>query len=93
METPSTLLGYESTPKVYGPDGSILIDMVTQGKVAELRAELNNDRKDKNHAKKKITLKKIVANMTMSNNDMAALFPDVIQCMQIQALEIKKMCV
>lgn len=87
------MLGYESTPKVYGPDGSILIDMVTQGKVAELRAELNNDRKDKNHAKKKITLKKIVANMTMSNNDMAALFPDVIQCMQIQALEIKKMCV
>lgn len=31
--------------------------------------------------------------MTMSNNDMAALFPDVIQCMQIQALEIKKMYV
>ena len=61
--------------------------------MAELRAELNSDRKDKNHAKKKITLKKIVANMTMSNNDMAALFPDVIQCMQIQALEIKKMCV
>ncbi|RPB23133.1 Adaptor protein complex beta subunit [Terfezia boudieri ATCC MYA-4762] len=63
-----------------------------RGKVAELRAELNNDRKDKNHARKKITLKKIVANMTMSNNDMAALFPDVIQCMQIQVLEIKKMC-
>ncbi|KAI5787692.1 adaptin N terminal region-domain-containing protein [Peziza echinospora] len=63
-----------------------------RGKVAELRAELTNDRKDKNHARKKITLKKIVANMTMSNNDMAALFPDVIQCMQIPALEIKKMC-
>ena len=29
----------------------------------------------------------------MSNNDMAALFPDVIQCMQIPALEIKKMFV
>ena len=29
--------------------------------------------------------------MTMSNNDMAALFPDVIQCMIIPALEIKKM--
>jgi hypothetical protein len=29
--------------------------------------------------------------MTMSNNDMAALFPDVIQCMMIPALEIKKM--
>lgn len=30
--------------------------------------------------------------MTMSNNDMAALFPDVIQCMMIPAIEIKKMC-
>jgi hypothetical protein len=29
--------------------------------------------------------------MTMSNNDMAALFPDVIQCMMIPALEVKKM--
>ncbi|KAG0130172.1 hypothetical protein HOY82DRAFT_487221 [Tuber indicum] len=63
-----------------------------RGKVAELRAELNSDKKDKNFAKKKITLKKIVANMTMSNNDMAALFPDIINCMEIQALEIKKMC-
>lgn len=66
---------------------------VPQGKVAELRAELNSDKKDKNFARKKIALKKIVANMTMSNNDMAALFPDVIQCMVIPTLEIKKMCV
>jgi len=40
---------------------------------------------------KKITLKKIVANMTMSNNDMVALFSDIIGCMGIQSLEIKKM--
>ncbi|KAF8253050.1 Adaptor protein complex beta subunit [Wilcoxina mikolae CBS 423.85] len=63
-----------------------------RGKVAELRAELQSDKKDKNFTRKKIALKKIVANMTMSNNDMAALFPDVIQCMMIPALEIKKMC-
>ncbi|KAH8146625.1 uncharacterized protein LAJ45_09308 [Morchella importuna] len=63
-----------------------------RGKVAELRAELNSDKKDKNFSRKKIALKKIVANMTMSNNDMAALFPDVIQCMTIPTLEIKKMC-
>ncbi|KAK6353268.1 hypothetical protein TWF696_005245 [Orbilia brochopaga] len=63
-----------------------------RGKVAELRIELNSDKKDKNHVRKKIALKKIVANMTMSNNDMAALFPDVVQCMQIPHLEIKKMC-
>ncbi|KAF3206521.1 hypothetical protein TWF191_001415 [Orbilia oligospora] len=62
-----------------------------RGKVAELRIELNSDKKDKNHVRKKIALKKIVANMTMSNNDMAGLFPDVVQCMQIPQLEIKKM--
>jgi AP-2 complex subunit beta-1 len=38
-------------------------------------------------------LKKIVANMTMSNNDMVALFPDIVTCMQIPSLEIKKMYV
>jgi AP-2 complex subunit beta-1 len=65
-----------------------------QGKVAELRLELNSGgKKDKNHAAKKIALKKIVANMTMSNNDMMALFPDIVGCMQIPSLEIKKMSV
>lgn len=29
--------------------------------------------------------------MTMSNNDMVALFPDIIGCMHIASLEIKKM--
>jgi hypothetical protein len=67
---------------------------VPQGKVAELRQELNSGgKKDKNHSAKKIALKKIVANMTMSNNDMVALFPDIIACMQIPSLEIKKMYV
>lgn len=65
-----------------------------QGKVAELRLELNSGgKKDKNYATKKIALKRIVANMTMSNNDMVALFPDVIGCMNLPSLEIKKMLV
>lgn len=65
-----------------------------QGKVAELRQELNSGgKKDRNHSAKKIALKKIVANMTMSNNDMVGLFPDIIACMTIPSLEIKKMCV
>ena len=65
-----------------------------QGKVAELRQELNSGgKKDKNHSAKKIALKKIVANMTMSNNDMVALFPDIVACMEIPSLEIKKMLV
>lgn len=63
-----------------------------QGKVAELRMELNSGTKrEKNHSAKKIALKKIVANMTMSNNDMVALFQDVVNCMTIPSLEIKKM--
>lgn len=65
---------------------------IEQGKVAELRQELaGTGKKDKNHTAKKNALKKIVANMTMSNNDMIALFPDIISCMQIPVLEIKKM--
>lgn len=65
-----------------------------QGKVAELRQELNSGgKKDKNFSAKKIALKKIVANMTMSNNDMVGLFPDVIGCMNLPSLEIKKMYV
>lgn len=65
---------------------------IEQGKVAELRQELvGTGKKDKNHTAKKNALKKIVANMTMSNNDMIALFPDIIACMQIPVLEIKKM--
>jgi AP-2 complex subunit beta-1 len=63
-----------------------------QGKVAELRAEpQSGGKKDKNHASKKIALKRIVANMTMSNNDMVALFPDIVAVMHIPSLEIKKM--
>jgi vesicle coat complex subunit len=64
-----------------------------QGKVAELKLELNSSggKKDKNFLTKRIALKKIVANMTMSNNDMVALFPDIVGCMGIPNLEIKKM--
>jgi vesicle coat complex subunit len=78
----------------YTPYQSSLRPRTTQGKVAELRLELNSGgKKDKNHSAKKIALKKIVANMTMSNNDMVGLFPDIIACMTIPSLEIKKMYV
>ncbi len=74
------------------PSSDRVDEIILQGKVAELRQELNNGgKKDKNHSAKKIALKKIVANMTMSNNDMVALFTDVVGCMQIPSLEIKKM--
>ena len=78
----------------HGTTADLADEILIQGKVAELRLELNSGgKKDKNHSAKKIALKKIVANMTMSNNDMVALFPDVVGCMQIPSLEIKKMYV
>jgi AP-2 complex subunit beta-1 len=82
-------------PSVYVPSYSLSSTARSrQGKVAELRLELNSGgKRDKNNAAKKIALKKIVANMTMSNNDMVALFPDIVGCMQIPSLEIKKMFV
>ncbi|WOO85516.1 AP-2 complex subunit beta [Vanrija pseudolonga] len=66
--------------------------LFTRTKIQDLRDELRNsgDKKDKGYARKKTALKKIVANMTMGN-DMSQLFPDMVQCMQIQVLEIKKM--
>jgi AP-2 complex subunit beta-1 len=72
----------------------LLQTRLTQGKVAELRLELQapSGKKDKNFSTKKIALKKIVANMTMSNNDMVALFPDIVGVMGVPSLEIKKMC-
>ncbi|KAK9471678.1 adaptin N terminal region-domain-containing protein [Dipodascopsis tothii] len=63
-----------------------------KGKAAELKLELVSDKRDKNYARKRTALKKIVANMTMNNNEMVTLFPDIIQCMVIDNMEIKKMC-
>ncbi|KAK9370103.1 Clathrin/coatomer adaptor, adaptin-like protein [Lipomyces kononenkoae] len=63
-----------------------------KGKAAELRLELMSDKKDKNYTRRKTALKKIVANMTMNNNEMIQLFPDVLDCIKLDSLEIKKMC-
>ena len=60
------------------------------GKIQELKAELKSEKKDPKFTRKKNVLKKIVANMTMGN-DMSPLFPDVLVCMDIPVLEIKKM--
>jgi len=62
-----------------------------RGKVEELRLELLS-KKDKSYARKKETLKKIVANMTIGHEDMSPLFPAIIECMSLPVIEIKKMC-
>ncbi|CAL1704848.1 unnamed protein product [Somion occarium] len=61
-----------------------------RGKIQEFRAELQAaEAKDKKFTKRKTVLKKIVANITMGN-DMSPLFTDVVQCLGIPLLEIKK---
>ncbi|KAG8996009.1 hypothetical protein FRB94_004550 [Tulasnella sp. JGI-2019a] len=63
----------------------------SRGKIADLKKELHEaDVKDKKYAKRKVVLKKIIANITMGN-DMSPLFRDMVACMSIQVLEIKKM--
>ncbi|KAH9248796.1 hypothetical protein BASA81_013542 [Batrachochytrium salamandrivorans] len=61
-----------------------------RGKVHELRDELASDKKDTKSSRRRHALKKVVANMTMGN-DMTALFPDVLACMTMPQLEVKKM--
>ncbi|KAJ2261868.1 hypothetical protein GGI01_001965 [Coemansia sp. RSA 376] len=58
--------------------------------VHDLRAELTSEKKDPRHQRKKIAMKKVVANMTMGN-DMSPLFQEVIACMGVPDLEVKKM--
>ncbi|KZT11372.1 Adaptor protein complex beta subunit [Laetiporus sulphureus 93-53] len=74
-----------------GGQGSQDAKFFQRGKIQEFRAELQAaESKDKKFTKRKTVLKKIVANITMGN-DMSPLFGDVIQCLGIPNLEIKKM--
>ncbi|XP_064620297.1 AP-1 complex subunit beta-1-like [Lineus longissimus] len=57
-----------------------------KGEIFELKAELNSDKKEK----KKEAVKKVIASMTVGK-DVSALFPDVINCMQTDNLELKKL--
>jgi len=57
-----------------------------KGEIFELKAELNSDRKEK----KKEAVKKVIASMTVGK-DVSALFPDVVNCMQTDNLELKKL--
>ncbi|VVT48607.1 uncharacterized protein SAPINGB_P001862 [Magnusiomyces paraingens] len=66
--------------------------LFTRSKAADLRQELLSEKKDKNYKNKKAALKKIVANMTMSNNEMITLLPDVVSIMSINDIDIKKLC-
>uniref|UniRef100_A0A182U205 AP complex subunit beta n=1 Tax=Anopheles melas TaxID=34690 RepID=A0A182U205_9DIPT len=58
-----------------------------KGEIFELKSELNNDKKEK---KKEAVKKVVIASMTVGK-DVSALFPDVVNCMQTDNLELKKL--
>jgi AP-2 complex subunit beta-1 len=62
----------------------------TRGKIQELRAELQDIRKDSKYKLRKQTLKKVIANITMGN-DMIGLSSEILGCLSIPDAEIKKM--
>ena len=57
-----------------------------KGEIFELKSELNSDKKER----KREAVKKVIASMTVGK-DVSALFPDVINCMQTDNLELKKL--
>uniref|UniRef100_A0A0K0FUA5 AP complex subunit beta n=1 Tax=Strongyloides venezuelensis TaxID=75913 RepID=A0A0K0FUA5_STRVS len=54
--------------------------------LTELKNELNSDKKEK----KREAVKKVIASMTVGK-DVSALFPDVVNCMQTDNVELKKL--
>lgn len=56
----------------------------------DLLVELRPDKRSVKHTKMKQILKKIIANMTMGN-DMTSLASEILNCMAIQDIEIKKL--
>lgn len=52
---------------------------------------LSNELKDTKESKKRIVLKKILANMTMGNNDLSMLFGQVLDCGKSPYEDIRKM--
>uniref|UniRef100_A0AC35UFA4 AP complex subunit beta n=1 Tax=Rhabditophanes sp. KR3021 TaxID=114890 RepID=A0AC35UFA4_9BILA len=57
-----------------------------KGEMFELKTELNSDKKEK----KREAVKKVIASMTVGK-DVSSLFPDVVNCMQTDNVELKKL--
>jgi len=70
-----------------GRPGKIFFDASgKRGEIQEFKEELNHASKEK----KKEALKKVIQAMTVGS-DVSSLFPDVVSCMQTQALDLKKL--
>ncbi|KAB1264760.1 AP-2 complex subunit beta [Camelus dromedarius] len=64
----------------------MMVLQIPEGEIFELKAELNNEKKEK----RKEAVKKVIAAMTVGK-DVSSLFPDVVNCMQTDNLELKKL--
>eukprot|EP00904_Undaria_pinnatifida_P012779 jgi/Undpi1/8631/HiC_scaffold_25.g11096.m1 len=69
-----------------GGSDSRFFTTTKKGETHELREELNSPNRDK----KKDAVKKVIANMTVGK-DVAMLFTDVINCIQTENIELKKL--
>uniref|UniRef100_A0AC35FGG5 Clathrin/coatomer adaptor adaptin-like N-terminal domain-containing protein n=1 Tax=Panagrolaimus sp. PS1159 TaxID=55785 RepID=A0AC35FGG5_9BILA len=77
----------------FGPSGVVVkmtdskyFTTTKKGEIFELKTELNSDKKEK----KREAVKKVIASMTVGK-DVSALFPDVVNCMQTDNVELKKL--
>lgn len=67
--------------------------LFSKTKASELKAELDQAfRKSKPQPRVKIVLKKVVANIILNNGELVALFPDIVQLMKLDDMEIRKSC-
>ena len=65
---------------------SVWVSLGFAGELAELRLDLQSEKKER----KKEAIKKIIASMTVGK-DVSSLFADVVNCMQTDNLELKKL--
>jgi len=73
--------------KAGGPGAKNFFDAAgKRGEVQEFKEELNHTSKEK----KKEALKKVIQAMTVGS-DVSSLFPDVVNCMQTNALDLEKL--
>lgn len=61
-------------------------------RASEIITEFQQIEKKKSNAKRKLVMRKVIANISMGNHEMIAVFPEVVKCFDTPDLEMKRMC-
>lgn len=69
-----------------------MADHFQPARAADLRNDLSVDRKDRGNKNKKAAMRKVVSNMSLNSIEMLSLFNEVIACLSVDDIELKKMC-